>query len=342
MSEYKRRGIVVDGARAVLPLTGEGETRRIDTSHESYMAFDAALQTSPNVGVPAEFGYFLDPRTFEVPAGVLSATELFNVTVTGDWTTPYARFAFSEIEGKTSPYSDYSDTPESYVNYDWPTAQQYLFQTNTRYGLRENDLLATARINYAAGLDRASYMVIARDSNRFWLLGVDGMSIYGLLNDPNLPTALVSTVDFTDPTVAPNLIAAEYQRLVLDLMRRNNGLVDQNSNFKLWVSPAVSSGLGNNSTYNQTARQLIENYTPNVKIVLIPELDGLGTGGTMFLSVDELAGNPVAQAAASVQYQAGSIVQTSSTLWKRKCWAGTYGGIYFFPSAIARMTGVEG
>lgn len=337
LEEYRKRGVIMDGARVV--LANDEATRQYQIQQ---FAYDAALQTAPNAGVPVEFTYFLDPRTFEIPVGPYRAQEVFTVRQFGDWTTSDGIFAYHEVAGKTAPYSDLSNTPEAYANYTWPRAQNYVFQTNIYYGLREQELMGQARINYASSLQRSAYLVIEQDMNKFWLLGIAGMNIYGALNDPNLPNAIATANNWTNPATAPEVIASDYRLMYQDLAVRSNGFVTQNSPLVLLVSPSVSVGLGANSQYNQTARDLIEKFTPNLTIEVIPELEGLGTGGTAFLIAREIAGQPTADLGASVRFQAGSVVQRHSTLWTQKVWAGTYGALYYFPWGVSRLTGVEG
>lgn len=76
------------------------------------------------------------------------------------------------------------------VNPTYPVRQQYVFQTNIRYGDRELDYAAKARLQLAARKQRAAATTIDIAQNKYNLLGVENMEIYGLLNEPNRPAAI--------------------------------------------------------------------------------------------------------------------------------------------------------
>lgn len=302
------------------------------------MAMDAAQMTSPNMGIPVEFGAYIDPEVWDILTAPRNATEVFTRRQKGNWLTPYTRWAFHEPKGLTGPYSDFSDTPNSYTNHVWPLRQQYVFQTNIYYGLREQELMAEAKIDYAAGLQRSAARIIEIDHNKFDLLGVEGMDIYGLLNDPNLPAAIASTAAWD--TLEGQDVYKQVQALFAQLTEQSNSLIDNKSELILLVSPAVSVSLGNSNQYNQQAWEHIEKFLPNLRVVVIPELASLPTGEQAFLIAPEVEGQRTADLGYGVLYEASSVVQVKPTKWEQKVWASTYGTIYYQPFAVARMTGV--
>lgn len=179
--QAKRYGFIFPGAR--MWATPENRAR---------IAQDAALITTPNTTVPAELLAYIDPMVIEILTAPRRAREIFGEEKKGDWTTPYMKWRVDEMTGKTEPYSDYANGTTSGVNSEWQTRVQYVFQTSITYGDFEVDMSSTAKVNLAASKQRAAANVIDIDQNRFYLLGVAGKEIYGILNDPNLPAAITA------------------------------------------------------------------------------------------------------------------------------------------------------
>ena len=67
------------------------------------LAYDAAMVTEPNSGVPVEFTSYLDPRVIEILTGPRNSREIFAEVKKGDWTTSYARFAVSYTHLRPAP-----------------------------------------------------------------------------------------------------------------------------------------------------------------------------------------------------------------------------------------------
>ena len=153
------------------------------------LAQDAALVTTPNTGVPVEFTAYIDPMVVEIQTSVRNAMAVFPEEKKRDGTSSYAKRRTDELVGQTQPYSDYANGTTSDVNSNWLSREQYVFQTSIKYGDMEVDLAAQAKIELAAAKQRAAATIIDIDSNKFYLFGVAGKSIYGILNDPNLPNA---------------------------------------------------------------------------------------------------------------------------------------------------------
>lgn len=158
----------------------------------AHIAQDAALITTSNTTVPAEFLAYIDPQVIEIMTAPRRAREIFGEEKKGDWTTPYMKWRADAITGSTQPYSDYANGTISGVNSDWQARKQYVFQTSISYGDLEVAMSSVAKVNLAASKQRAVARVIDIDQNRFYLLGVAGQEIYGLLNDPNLSASIVA------------------------------------------------------------------------------------------------------------------------------------------------------
>ena len=183
----KQYGFHFPGARAWMATDSKGRV-----TNASELAQDAALITTPNTTVPAEFLAYIDPMVVEILTAPRRAREIFPEQKKGDWTTAYTKWRMEEITGSTQPYTDYANGTTSGVNFEWATRQQYLFQTSITYGDLETAMAGEAKINLASSKQRAAATVIDIDANKFALNGVAGRNIYGILNDPNLPVAITA------------------------------------------------------------------------------------------------------------------------------------------------------
>lgn len=311
------------------------------------LARDAALVTTPNTTVPAEFTTFIEPQVIEILTAPRRAREIFGEEKKGDWTTSAMKWPVSELTGRTQAYSDDANGVTSGVNFEWLTRMQYVFQTAITYGDYEVALSSAAKINLAASKQRAAATAIDIDQNSFYLLGVAGREIYGILNDPNLPDAIVAasvtpaggtaTTKWADKTTAQ--IYDDILALYAQLAAQSKGLIDQNTPLKLCLSPEMSVRLGAATDFNVSVLDMIRKYFAKIDIVTLPELHSLTAGETVFMIAPEVAGQKSGVLAFGEKIRAGRVIADMSSF--RQKWIGTtYGGIVLQPFAFASMTGV--
>ena len=191
LERFAALGVSAPYAVGFMPFTEQGD--RIVTDYEQAgrsLAQDSAMNTKVNVGVPAVYATYIDPQVTTVLFGAMNATKLFPEARKGDWTTQYAQFPVEEQLGNVTAYSDYGAGISSDVNYEFPTRENFIFETTIKYGMRETDVAAKAQLSYAGSKQLAASGVIARSHNRFYLYGVANKQIYGALNDPNSPASI--------------------------------------------------------------------------------------------------------------------------------------------------------
>ncbi len=310
----------------------------------SRIAQDAALITTPNTTVPAEFLAYIDPMVIEIMTAPRRAREIFNEEKKGDWTTPYAKWRVDEITGSTQPYSDYANGTTSGVNSEWQTRPQYVFQTSITYGDMEVAMSSAAKINLAAAKQRAAARVIDIDANKFYLLGVRGREIYGILNDPNLPASITaaatgagSSTKWADKTTQQ--IYNDILALFAQLTEQSSGLIDKDTPLKLILSPEMSVRLGAATDFNVSVLDMLKKYFSSIQIVTVPELHSATAGETVMLIAPEVAGQKTGLLAFGEKIRAGRIVPDLSS-FRQKYTGTTYGGIVLQPYAFASMTGM--
>lgn len=309
------------------------------------LARDAALVTVPNTTVPAELLAYYDPRIIDIVTRPRKAREIASEVQKGDWTTPYAKFKVNELTGSTQPYADYGQSRTSGVNYNWITRQQYVFQTVIEYGDFEEAVSAAAKIQLAADKQRAAAHVIDVDSNLFYLLGVQGRDIYGLLNDPSLPAAIAPLpsgqggsllwANKTTQQIYDDILA-----LFQQLVTQGDGWIDQDSALTFVVSPAAAVLLGKATDFNISVMDMLNKYFSSLKIVTLPELADDTAGESIMLIADTMAGNPTSELGYSDKIRAGRVVPDVSS-FRQKWTSTTYGAIIYYPFAFASMRGIR-
>lgn len=308
------------------------------------IAQDAALITTPNTTVPAEFLAYIDPMVIEIMTAPRRAREIFGEEKKGDWTTPYAKWRVDEITGSTQPYSDYANGTTSGVNSEWQTRPQYVFQTSITYGDMEVAMSSAAKVNLATSKQRAAARVIDIDQNKFYLLGVQGREIYGILNDPNLPASITAattgaggSTKWADKTTTQ--IYNDILALFAQLTEQSSGLIDKDTPLKLCLSPEMSVRLGAATDFNVSVLDMLTKYFRNLQIVTVPELHSATAGETVMLIAPEVAGQKTGLLAFGEKIRAGRIVPDMSSM-RQKFVGSTYGGIVLQPYAFASMTGM--
>lgn len=328
-----RYGFIFHGAR--LWATPENRAR---------IAQDAALLTTPNTTVPAELVAYIDPMVIEILTAPRRAREIFGEEKKGDWTTPYMKWRVDEMTGSTEPYSDYANGTTSGVNSEWQTRAQYVFQTSITYGDFEVAMSSMAKVNLASSKQRAAANVIDIDQNRFYLLGVAGKEIYGILNDPNLPAAVTAgatgaggSTKWADKTTTQ--IYNDVLALFARLSEQSSGLIDKDTPLKLCLSPELAVRLGAATDYNISVLDMLKRYFDRIDIVTVPELHSMAAGETMFLIAPEVNGQRSGALAFGEKMRAGRVVPGLSS-FRQKFVGTTYGGIVLMPFAFAQMVGM--
>lgn len=305
---------------------------------------DAALVTTPNTTVPAELLAYIDPMVIEIMTAPRRAREIFGEEKKGDWTTPYAKWRADEMTGRTEPYSDYANGTTSGVNSEWQTRPQHIFQTSITYGDLEVAMSSAAKVNLAASKQRAAANVIDIDQNRFYLLGVAGKEIYGILNDPNLPDAITagatgtgSSTKWADKTTTQ--IYNDILALFAELSSQSSGLIDRDTPLKLCLSPEMAVRLGAATDFNVSVLDMLTRYFSNISIVTVPELHSMTAGETVFLIAPEVNGQKSGLLAFGEKIRALRVIPDMSS-FRQKYVGTTYGGIVLMPFAFAQMTGM--
>lgn len=304
---------------------------------------DAALATMPNAAVPADLLSYIDPTVIEILTQPLMAREVFTEVKKGDWTTSMARFRAKEVTGRTESYSDFAHSGAAGVNNNWILRENYLFQTFIRVGDLEADVSAEAKINLLADKQQAAARVIDIDGNKFYLYGVAGKQIYGLLNDPSLsaPTTPLPVGTGNSP-LWKNKTTVQIYEDVLALFQelvKQCPYTNEKTKLKLILSPSLNVLLGKSTDFNISVKKMLADYFSNLTFITMPEMAGASTGETMMLLADEVLGQRTGELGFSEKIRTFPAVRKESSIVQK--WAsGTEGAIIYLPFAIVQMRGM--
>lgn len=328
--KMRDKGFIFDSARGFITK------KNVDR-----LASDAALVTMPNAGVPAVFTTYIDPGVVDILTAPTNAREIFGEVKKGDWTDTSAMFKAIEMTGHSTAYTDFGNGATSDVNVTYPIRQNYIAQTHIRYGMQEMAVSGRAMVNLASEKQRSAATIIDIDSNKFYLYGVEGKEIYGLLNDPNLPAALTpASIDGKTKWEDKNTqqIYNDILSLAAELFETSQGNIDEKADLVLCVSPKANVQLGKATDYNVSVKDMLTKYFSNLSFVTLPELSA-ESGDSVMLIARTVKGQPTAELGFSEKMHAFPLKQESS--WFEQKYAfGTYGAIIYRPYAIASMASI--
>jgi len=309
------------------------------------LAMDAqpGMITASNGGIPAFLANYIEPETIRVAVTPMMAAEILGETKKGDWTTLTAQFPIVESTGQVSSYGDYSNNGNVGSNVNWVPRQSYHYQTVTNWGERELEMYGEARIAYAAELNTASALILAKFQNETYFYGISGLQCYGLLNDPSLPASITPLVeagvtgltwDDKDGQGVYNDINALYKQLV----SQTRGLVNRKSAMTLALSPEAEANFPKTNQYGINVEDLIKKNFPNLVVKTAIEYD-TDSGELMQLIADALDGQDTGYTSFTEKMRAHPVVPGLSS-WKQKKSGGTWGAIIRQPLAVASMLGI--
>ena len=336
-------------------------------SPKGFMAFDSVgdavklnkektarmLADSNSIGYPISAFSYLSPEIVPILLSARNATKLGREVKTGVWTDDYMQFPVEEYAGDVTPYNDYQNGVTTDVNYEFPVREQLRFQTTLTFGDLEAEKASSAKIGLINAKQRASAEIIAQESNRFYLYGVQGKKIYGLLNDPNLnatispiniaPSGQTGITTWTDKmssqsSTFANIAYNDINALWTELCSKNGGNIDANTPMILALSNKMLPYLNAPNSFGLTAAKMIKDNFPNIEIIALPELS-TSAGERVLLEVPELMGVSTVDCCYSDKYRLGRLVAKTSS-YEQKAISTTWGAVVKRPSLIATMLGI--
>ena len=309
-------------------------------AHNFALAMDAqpGLITVSNSGIPAYLANYIDPKVVEVLVAPMKAAVIVGEAKKGDWTTATAVFPAIENTGEVSSYGDYNQNGSVGVNANFNTRESYHYQTITKWGEKELERAALAKIDWASRLNIASALTLNKYQNQTYFFGVANLRNYGLLNDPALIASITPTALWSLSGTTGDVVYADILRIFIQLQTQANGTIDQNEKMCLALSPTASVALNKTNQYNVNVTDQLKKNFPNMRVEVAPEY--ATTGGQLVQMIAEnVEGQETATTAFTEKMRAHAIVRDTSSFLQKKS-QGSWGTVIFRPVFIASMLGV--
>jgi hypothetical protein len=321
-------------------------------------AMDAqpSLVTTSNAGIPAFLTTVIDPSVIRVLLAPNKAATIFGEVKKGDWLLETAMFPVVERTGEVSTYGDFNENGHSGINTNWPQRQSYLFQVIKEYGEREMERAGLARINWASEIDESAAVQLMKYANYTYFFGVANLQNYGLTNDPNLSAALtpatktyggVKWINNGVVVATANEVYNDVVSIFLQLVNQSAGLLDQESQMTLAMSPSSAVALTATNSFNVNVADLLKKNFPNLKVETAMQYgatsssnpQGITAGNLVQLIAANVEGQETGYCAFNEKMRAHPVIRAMSS-FKQKVTSGTWGAIIRQPFAIAAMVGV--
>ena len=320
-----------------------GSQRVLPCDEKGVIAMDAALQTTANATIPQIFATFVHPEVVEEVTAPLTSTKIFDEMKGADWADEQSTFPVAELLGSATGYSDYGRGTTSDSNLDWEVRDVARFQTFITIGDLEQEKMSKAKIDLLKQKQKAAARTLEILENKINFFGVDGKAIYGLLTDPNLPSAVTpenvnSKVKWSEKDAVA--IYNDILKMFNSIAEASNGYVTFDTPMVLCVPPAVLGNLAKVTQFGiAPTLEVLKKYFPNLDFLAVPELNKNGVAEAMLI-VKEIAGEPVGKFGIVEKVRTGRVVLEHSSM-SQKWSAGTSGLFLFRPYGIARMTGIQ-
>lgn len=320
----------------ILPGTVKHVSREAPDYAMDAISLAPTLVTTASAGIPAWMSMYVDRRVIDIQLAPMAAEQILPVVKKGDWTTQYAVFITAEPVGQVATYSDWSANGMSNANVNFPSRQNYIYQTWTEWGDRQLAIMGEAGIDWAARQEIASSTVMAKFQNSSFLLGVAGIPNYGLMNDPTLTAPVAATVNWA--TAEPEEIANDVTAMVGRLVAQSAGLITGRERLVLALAPSALVDLNRTNGFGLSAGTKTNQLYPAIEWVAVPEYD-TATGRLVQLWAPEVNGQPTGEVAYSEKYRSHAI-ERYSTYQRQKHSCGTFGSVIYLPFAVTQQIGV--
>lgn len=305
-------------------------------SKPQLLAFDsqAVPTTQANAGIPALFTTYVDPRVIETVLTPVRAAEIFPERKLGDATTVNAQFLRVENTGNVATYGDFDENGHSDVNASFPMRDHYYYQTMIRIGTLEVERYAKANLDWVNRKQQSAAMALNRFQNSAYIFGVEGLKLYGLLNDPSLLPPLMINVQNLVGMSAEDMINQVFRPIYNQFAVQSPANVNSTTSMKLLLSPKMELYMQNTNAFGNSVSELLMKNYPNLKIEVVPEYGQGQAGENIQWIVDEFEGMPTIELGFSEKMRVHAMeVKTSGYLQKRS--QGTFGACIFNPTFVS-------
>ena len=350
---------VFEAKAGIVFMDGAADYLKPEWKTDFQLAMDAqpTLVTTSSAGIPSYLTTYVDADLLRILTSPNKAAKILGEVKKGTWTDTSIAFQVIEQTAEVSAYGDYNANGRSGLNVNFPNRQPYHFQTFIEYGDQEAERAGAEKIGWAAELKSAAANGIEKYRNLTYFYGVAGLQNYGLLNDPSLPAALtpatkaatgtscITTANVINATA--NEVFADVQALVTKLVTQAGGLIEADSPMVLALSPKSSMALATTNSFGITARGMIEQSYPNLRIETAIQYglqtaqnpQGNAGGELVQLIATSVEGQVTGYCSFTEKLRAFPLVRSDSS-YRQKFMAGSTGAVIRQPFAISSMLGV--
>ncbi len=322
------------------------------------MDAQAPANSANSAGIPSILTTWIDPEIVNVVFAPQKAGEILPQKRIGDWANMQAMFPFIEGAGEVATYGDFETTGSGSIDITFPQRQNYLWQTEVRYGDRYVAMVGLAKINAVTTLQKQAADWLNRYDNWVQFYGVAGLQNYGILNDPSLPSSITPGTKAAGnsgvwmyngaPNATANEVFADIQSLFWQLTTQTQGIIETTDKMVLALGPGPGVALSNTNAFGLTAMKIIKENFPNLRVVTAPQyearsstfIEGYSSAGNFCqLIAETLAGEPTGHTTFSDKLHAHRLVVDSS-FYRQKWSAGSHGAVIKRPICFASMLGI--
>ena len=333
------KGMVIPDGQVILP------SQDILASDRIAMDANPTLTTTVNAGIPAFMTTYVDPNLIEVVFSPMRGAEIAGEMKKGDFVTQTAIFPMVEATGEVSSYGDWNNNGEVSVNTNFPDRQSYHYQAFARWGERQVEMAAEARIQYVAQLRASAALKLNKFQNQSYFYGIEGLRNYGYLNDPALSAAIVPGTKTAGGTSWDNATSLEITKdvvaIIQQLRKQSAGYVTTESRITIGLSPTRAGLMTMPNEFGLSAWDQIKKQYKNVEFIEAVEFGDMSgeTVQTMIAVADEIDGQQVATAAFTEKLRTHTVIPEASA-WYQKLSQGTWGAIIYVPAGVATMSAI--
>ncbi len=308
---------------------------------DAVMDADSGVPTnisSANIGVPVELLTYISEKPIKVLTAPRNATKLFKEIVQGDWTTERLKYRLAEEIGNVAPYQDYSELGVSDVNNEWIPTDVFRFQTMIKYGDLEVARNAQAKVALVEGKQSSAANTLALYGNRYYMFGVNGLNIYGIVNHPLLPASLTPATVGGQTSWSAKGADAIYDdcvAIVNNLIANSQSLITAADKLKMGISSNLLGYLNKKNTFGLSVIAMLKDSYQGIEIIPIPEF-ATEAGDYVAIFPEEVLGNPVGECVTPMKLRTFQVIPEASS-FKQKAASATCGWRLYMPFAYSRM-----
>ena len=195
-----------------------------------------------------------------------------------------------QYAGFDAAYSDLSMGGTTSVNYNWVPRQIMYREISLNYGEMQQAQFSLAKIGYVNELREANTEIVAQIQNDIGFNGFNGIPsadlphIWGIINEPNLNSALTLPNDGVNPQTGASTtawmgkdflqIARDFKLIIAQAMTQAEGWATVRTPGVFGVPPSVYAALtAPNSLGDRTVLEFLNKAFPNIAFEAIPNFE---------------------------------------------------------------------